>query len=171
MIDNIPPIIFQWDGEAFWPRHPKIADKHYVVGEIYALIPHNQRSSKSHNHYFACVTEAWKNLPEEYAERFPTDEHLRKWALIKAGFYDRTDFVASSKAEAVRIAAMLRPIDDTAVVIVKDCVVARMTAKSQRYRAMGKADFQASKEAVLDIVAGLAQTTPAELKANAGESA
>jgi hypothetical protein len=87
---NIAPVEFQWDGEVMRPaRHylPR-CHKQYVVGEAYPMIPHEDRSTNSHNHFFAAVHEAWKNLPEKMTARFPTSEHLRKWALIKAGYAD-----------------------------------------------------------------------------------
>ena len=63
--------------------------------------------------------------------------------------------VASSKAEAVRLAAFIRPIDEFSIVTVQGAVVTRFTAKSQNMRAMGKAEFEASKRAVLDKIADM----------------
>ncbi len=80
-------------------------------------------------------------------------------------------FVASSKAEAARIAAFLRPVEDTAVVRVKDAVVIRWTAKSQSMRAMGKDDFQRSKDAVLAVIDELIGTAPGTLSREAGRAA
>lgn len=152
------PVQFQWNGEAMVPANrfwAGVCDKQFVVGERYSLAEHHERSGNSHRHYFAAVHEAWKNLAEDEAERFPTSEHLRKTALIKTGYRNERSLVASSNAEALRVAAFLRPIDEYAIVVVKECVVIEYTAKSQSYRAMGKADFRASKDAVLDYVAGL----------------
>lgn len=168
---SAPPLAFWWNGEAMLPRQPRLADKHFVVGERYTLVEHNERSSASHAHYFAALTEAWSNLPEDQAERFPTSEHLRAFALIKTGFADSRQFVASSKAEALRLAAFMKPSDDYALVTVKDAVVTVWTAKSQSYRAMGKADFNASKQAVLDYVASLVGVKPGDLAENAARAA
>ena len=66
-----------------------------------------------------------------------------------------SEFVASSKAEATRLAAFLRPIDDYAVVSVDHCVVTVWTAQSQSMKAMGKEAFQESKTKVLDYVGSL----------------
>ena len=126
---------------------------------------------RSHRFYFASVNEAWKNLPEDMAERYPTSDHLRKWALIKAGYRDERSIVASSKAEALRIAAFIRPMDEYAVVVVREAVVRVYTAKSQSTRAMGKAEFGASKEKVLDILSAMIGTSRDALVANAGQSA
>lgn len=169
------PILARYEGEgqfsppnAAWARR---ADKEYVIGEIYRMAPIEDRSMRSHNHYFACVTEAWKNLPEQLAERFATPDHLRKWALIRAGYRNERSFACASKAEAVRLAAFLKPMDDYAIITVRDKVVIQYTAESQSYRVMGKQRFQESKDKVLDILAGLVKVESATLKANAGQAA
>ena len=167
----IYPVAFRWDGEAMLPLHPRIADKQYVVGEIYRLEPREERSAASHAHYFASITEAHSNLPDDSAERFPTPDALRKFALIRAGFRDERSIVASSKAEALRLAAFIKPMDEFAVVTVKDAVVIVYTAKSQSMKAMGKADFEASKKAVLDIVAQMIGSNADTLQRNAGRAA
>lgn len=151
------PIIYEWDGDAMipLPRFKKIADETFVVHELYRMEVREERSLASHSHFFAALTEAWQNLPEIEADRFPTVEHLRKWCLIKAGFADQRQHVASSKAEAVRLAAFIRPLDEYAIIVPSESVVTVYTAKSQSMKAMGKKDFQASKDAVLSIAWGL----------------
>src|SRR5690349_16725152 len=100
------PMAYQWTGEAMepLPRFRRIADRVFVIGEEYALVEHKERSAASHAHYFAAVNEAWKNLSEEAAERFPTADHLRKYALIKAGYRDERTVACASRAEALRVA-------------------------------------------------------------------
>lgn len=148
------PVLAQWDGDAFVPlaRHRLLCDKQFVVGDVYPLVPVEERSRATHNHFFACLHDAWLNLPEDVAERFPTEEHLRKYALIKAGYYDETTLVCASKDEALRVAAFVRGADDFAIVTTNGKVVTRFTAKSQSMRAMGKKAFAESKQKVLDIV-------------------
>ena len=157
-MSETPPVRMTWDGEAFVPEtqyQAKLCDRYFVVGERYQLVEHHDRSSRSHRHFFACVNEAWQNLPEDLAERFPTSEHLRKYALIRAGYRDERSIVAASKAEAQRMASFVKPMDEYAVVTVSEAVVTVYTAKSQSTRAMGKKTFQESKEAVLDVLAAL----------------
>lgn len=170
---NAPPLTFQWTGEAFQPvgRFAKECDRYFVVGERYQLIEHADRSQASHGHYFAALSEAWSNLPEREAERHVTPEHLRKYALVKCGYADRQDFVANSKAEAMRLAAALRSVDDYAVITVSGNAVSRWTAQSQSMRAMGKKAFQDSKQAVLDYVASLVGVSSDELSSNAQKAA
>lgn len=163
---NAPPIPCEWDGEVFRPiRHmQRICDRHFVVGEEYRLVEHHDRSDATHRHQFAEIHEAWKTLPEHLADLYPTSEHLRKRALIEAKFYDEEILDVGSKAGALRVAAFARQHDDFALVIVRGPIVVIRTAKSQSRRAMDKAEFQASKQAVLDIVSGLIGVDdPAEL--------
>lgn len=160
----IPPLAYQWDGEALIPRVPRLADKHMVVGETYMMVPHEDRSDATHKHEFVWLREAWMNLPEDVAVNYPTPEHLRKRALIEAGYCDETIVDAGTKAAALRTAAFVRAIDDFAMVFVKDQFVIRRTAKSQSRRAMKKAEFQASKTAIMEIISNMIGVTPAELQ-------
>lgn len=162
---------FNWDGEAMRPRLPLLADRHYTVGESYRLVPHEDRSVRSHNHFFAELYDAFNNLPHELAERFPSAEHLRKYALIKGGYHDSRSIIAGSKAEAQRLAAFIRPLDDFAVVTVEDRCVTVYTAKSQNTASMGKKAFQESKGAVLNIVSAMIGVTRDQLAKNAENAA
>lgn len=159
------PLIFTWSGEAMepLPRYHNLVNREFVVGETYRMEIIEERSAKSHNHYFACIAEAWKNLREDAAERFSTPEALRKFALIKTGYHDSRSIVAASKAEAGRIAAFIRPCDEFAVVVVDGATVTVYTAKSQSLKAMGKDAFSASKNAVLDYCACLIGVKPRAL--------
>lgn len=167
------PVYFTWDGESMapMPRFAKLCDKQYVVGETYCLVPHEDRSANSHRHYFASLRNAWLNIPEDLTERFPTSEHLRKFALIKAGYADQRQFVCGSKAEALRLSTFLSPMDSYAVVTVQNAVVNVFTAQSQSTKAMGRKEFAESKNRVLDIVAGLIEVAPQTLSAEAGRAA
>jgi hypothetical protein len=168
---NTPPIPFRWTGEAMMPRRPQQAMKAYEVGETYVLVPHEERSGVSHRHYFATVNECWQNLPEDIAEDFPTSEHLRKWAVIKAGYADERSIVCASKAEAQRVAAFVRPMDTYAVVLVSNATIKVYTAQSQSTKAMGAKAFQDSKQKVLDILSDLIGVEPQTLQREAGQAA
>lgn len=168
------PLTMRWDGEAmipasqFWAAR---ADKQWVVGEVYQIVEHHERSQVSHNHYFAAIGEAWHNLPEDLLTDFPTTEHLRKKLLVKAGYADERSIVCASKAEALRVAAFIKPMDDYAVVTVRESVVRVYTAQSQSTKAMGKQVFQASKQAVLDALDALLGVETGETAANIGRAA
>jgi len=167
------PLNCRWTGDAFVPigRHAGEATQRCVIGQIYRLSEVSERSDATHNHYFAVVKEAWQNLPESMAERFDSPEKLRKYALIKCGYADQRQIVCASKAEAQRLAAFIRPMDEYAIVLAQEAVVTVFTAQSQSYRAMGKAEFAESKNKVLDYVAALVGVQPAELEQNAGRAA
>ena len=168
------PILMTWDGEALHPRSARwaaVCDQQLVVGQTYRVAEIKDRSTSSHSHYFAAVAEAHANLPEDQAERFQTADHLRKWCLIKTGWADQRQIVCASKAEAQRVAAFVRPMDEYAIVTATEAVVTVFTAKSQSYRAMGKKDFQKSKQDVLDLLASMIGVEPQQLSAEAGQAA
>ncbi len=173
MLDEaIKPAVFQWTGEAMQPlpRFQPLADRQYVVGEHYTLIP-SGRTRKTHNHFFACVQTGFDNLPEDLAEKIPTEEHLRKWALIRAGYRNERAFVAASDVEARALALFMRPMDDYSIVHVDGRVVTVYTAKSQKELMMNRKEFQASKKAVLEIISGLIGTDVATLSKEGREHA
>lgn len=151
------PIFFRWSGEAMepLPRFHNICNAEFTVGEVYRLQVEEERSQVSHNHYFATLHEKWLSLPETLVVQFASDEHLRKHALIMCGYRDERSFVCSSKAEALRLAAFLKPVDEYAVISVAECAVIMWTAKSQSRKAMGGKLFQKSKQDVLDFVDAL----------------
>lgn len=134
---------------SFWASR---ADKAFVVHETYKMVEHHDRSQVSHNHYFATIGQAWSNLPDRLLEEFPTAEVLRKKLLIRAGYADERSIVCASKAEAQRVAAFVKPMDEYAVVTVREAVVRVYTAQSQSVKAMGAKPFQQSKQAVLDAL-------------------
>lgn len=162
--------IYTWAGDSFapLPRFTKACDKEFVVGERYQLEAIEERSAVSHRHFFASLHEAWLNLNENDAERFQTSEHLRKWALIKAGFADERSITCASKAEAQRVAAFIRPLDGFAIVDVREATIKVYTAQSQSLKAMGETEFQRSKQAVLDIVAAMIGVDPKTLQSQQG---
>ncbi len=76
-----------------------------------------------------------KHLPEAVAERFPTPDSLRRFALIRTGHRDERSIACASKAEALRVAAFVQPMDDCAVVTVTGALVTVYTPRSQSMRA------------------------------------
>jgi hypothetical protein len=161
-----PPIPCAYYQGVFRPlgRFADTAAHHYGEGEIVNLVAHEDRSEVSHRHEFAWLREAWANLPEGLADAYPSAEHLRKRALIATGWCTTQDYVCSSKAEAARWAANLRrETDEHALVIVSEAVVRVHRAKSQARGKMNKADFQASKTAILEWVAALIGVAPEQL--------
>lgn len=155
MTDAAPPEPFEWDGEVMRPLRPKRADAFYTVGERYIMAPVSHRSDATHKHEFAWLRDAWMSLPEGLADLYPTTEHLRKRALIDAGYYDESITDCGTNAAALRVAGAFRAIDDFSLVIVRGPLVVRRTAKSQSRRAMKKDEFQASKTAIMEVIASM----------------
>lgn len=157
------PLMYEWDGEVmrpagrYWARQ---ADEQFVVGERYRLLEENERSSASHAHEFAFLTEAWNSLPDELLPQYPNKEVLRKHGLIAKGFCTTVQHVCKSEAEAQRLAAILKPYDAYAVVVARGTVVTVYTAVSQSRRAMGAAQFQQSKQALMEFVGDLLGVDP-----------
>lgn len=165
------PVFFQWDGEAMIPRNPKRADAEYAVGEIYPLVPLEDRSQASHAHEFAWLKEAWLQLPESLTDLYPTPEHLRKRALIEAGFYDETIIDAGTNAAALRVASAIRAREEFSLVIVRGPAVVIRTAKSQSRRAMQKNEFQASKTAIMEVIGAMIGAPIDQISRHAGRAA
>lgn len=167
-------LMMQWTGDSFVPRSAywqTEADKQYVVGQVYKIEAVEERSIRSHNRYFACIAEAWKNMPDDLLPLFPTAEHLRKHALIKAGYCDKRSIVCGSTSEARKVMAFIQPIDSYAIVTVAGTVVSIYTAQSQAMRAMGKKTFNESAERVLDEAAKLIGVSVEDLRHTAGKAA
>lgn len=153
------------------PRFQKLFDDMYAVGEEYPLMPLEQRSLASHNHYFAALTEAFDNLAEEYAQEFDSVEHLRHWCLCMEGFCTQTRYPLNTAEDARTLRKVLKHQDNSTIVKVVGTDVIVYTPESQSMAAMKKEKFEASKAAVLARAAAMARTTSAELKKNAGRSA
>jgi hypothetical protein len=143
------------------PYHMKRLD--YGQGEIINVEEVQERSQKSHAHYFALITEAWRTLPETLADEFPSAEHLRKRALIDAGYCTETRMAFRTNAEAVAAAAFVGTLDGYAHCSVVDRVVIVRRAESQSMKAMKKERFQRSKDDVLSVIAQLLHTDPASI--------
>lgn len=167
---SAPPIRFVWTDDGTFrplPRFAKLADKHFAVGEEMWLVEHHDRSANSQSHYFAALKQAWRNLPEEEAERFPSSEHLRKWCLIRAGYSNSQTVVCESNVEAMRFIALAKTLDEFCVVTIREKVATVFTAKSQQRRKMDGKEFQDSKSKVLEECARLIGVDAATLSANA----
>ena len=142
----------------------------YAVGNTYLLAETRLRSRRSHDHYFAALHDAWLNLPEAVSGSFPTEEHLRKYALIKTGFYKLQIDVMDTERDAMRLAVACRR-HDFVIVTVTGSAVYRYSPMSQSKEAMGHDEFQRSKQAVLDYLAELIKVDPDTLRAEAGQAA
>ena len=155
------------------PAFLPLCNRQYVVGERYRLSEAEDRSHASHAHYFACINEVWKNLPDHLAVLHPDAEHLRKWALCRTEYHIDRKVACSSEQEARRIAAFLRPTDyrEYVEISVSGNMVIERKPKSQSMKAMGKIAFQDSKDAVLNVLSELIGISLDDLSRNAGRAA
>lgn len=162
---TVAPVPMRWDGEAMapLPNFARIADQRFVVGEVYAMAPVEDRSAASHRQYFAAVNEAFHSLPERLTMEFASADALRKRALIMTGHRNASVTVCMFKTEAKRVAALMQQDDEFAVVVVDGKTVTRLTAKSQSMPAMKKEEFQKSKDDVLGYLADLIGVAPEDL--------
>lgn len=133
------------------------------TGNLAILVLDEARTDKDHAHYFACIKVAFDNLPEDIAGDFKSAEHLRKWALVKAGYCTTANAVCKSRAEAQRLAACTKLIDEYIVATIDKRVVTIYRPLSQAYDQMTKKDFKQSKNAVLDVLSKLIGTDVDEL--------
>jgi hypothetical protein len=68
-----------------------------------------------------------------------------------------------SKAAAIRLGAFVKPMDPYALVAVSGACVKVYTARSQAPKAMGRKVFQESKDAVLEVLAGMIEVSKEQL--------
>ena len=168
-------VIFKWNLERRvmipLPRFHNVCGRQFEDGKDYPMDVHQERSRASHNQYFAAVNEMFINLPEKTAKQFPTSEYLRKWALVRTGWYVEKNFACKTEGHARNLASFIRKVDDYAVIAIKGDVVRVFEAKSQSIPAMGKEDFEKSKHDVLDLVSSMVGVTATQAKRQAGRSA
>lgn len=166
MTGKIKPVVYEWSGNEMVPlqRFKRQCDAQYLVGEHYVLTVVEARSRASHNFYFATLHDAWENLPEEIAPRYPSPEHLRAQALVQTGWATERNFPCTSHEHATQLASYIRTTSTYAVIRVHGDVVQIFEPMSQSAKAMGKDQFEKSKRDVLEWVAGLIDTKVSTLK-------
>lgn len=167
MSGKVRPAMFRWqEAEVRLPgikpvtlkvmiphkRFRKLCESQFAAGEDYPLAPVENRSMASHNHFFASIQEAFDNLPEAWAQEFPSAEHMRKWVLIEVGFFHLEEHDFDTEKDAKTFASAVRRRDEYARIKRVGSSVLIKTAKSQDHRSMKKEEFQASKVAVLEYL-------------------
>lgn len=152
--------------------HQRFADlckRQYELDGDYALARIENRSRASHNHYFAALNDAFDNLPEVWAKKFPTSEHMRKWVLVTEGYRHEEVHDFDTEKDAKQFALAIRRRDEFSVIKRAGAQVMIWSAKSQDHRSMGKQEFEDSKKAVLDYVAGVIGVSLERLEQQASE--
>ena len=155
---------FRWTGTGFEPLRPKLADKEFIVGAVYAVEAQPLQSEKARRFFHAQLAEIWHSLPEEIAERWPTVEAFRKAGLIACGYCFKTEAVCATNQQAQALAVSYARLDDYVVVEIRDRVISIWTAKSQRKTAMtDPQERKAANKAVLEWAAAQVGVAPAAL--------
>lgn len=179
MTEKIRPVAFMWteldvvrDGGEIVrvramvpePRFNALCARQYQLDDGYVLIPFEHRSTRSHNHLFAAIGNAWDSLPEAWTSRFPTSEHLRKWLLVQVGHADHSEYAFDTAKDAMLFARGLRRFDQYAVIKVSGGVVDVWVARSLSRQAVPtKEEFQKIKDGVLDGIEIISGNTRPEI--------
>lgn len=148
-----PPIQMTYSDEGVFlsdRRQRAVCDEHFGQGEVVTMARVEERSRKSHDHYFVTLGELFDTLPEHLNARWPTFDSFRKSGLIETGHCDTDTTVCATKAEAERLTvALKRHLPPECLTVLRGVVVTVYTPLSQSLKAMGKDRFQASKDDVL----------------------
>lgn len=153
------------------PKYHNLAARQFTEGEEYTLAQIEERSMASHSQYFAALNDYYENLPETVSARWPSREHFRKWCLVECGFFDEKEFDMASERHAKALGAFIRTEDEYARIVVRGTKVIVRRPKSQSLSAMGKEEFQASKQAVLELAAEFVGVAPSKMMKEAGRHA
>jgi hypothetical protein len=172
---DLQPAVFKWlSGPAVMMPSPAslpLCLRQFVGGEEYRLSAEEERSVASHRQFMAVVNEAFDQLPERYAGRFKSADHLRYWCLISCGFASEKTVLLDTEQDAQRVADYIAQEHQNTHVQVRGNVVTIWTAKSQKYESMNKKEFEATHHAVFDLLSDMIGTSVTELKKNAGRAA
>ena len=174
--DSGTPIPLTYKGEGtfvaptlYWRA---VVDGKFSQGHRYVFMQQQERSWKSHRHYFANINEAWSNMPEKYANRYASPDQLRKEALVACGYYDQREFVCTSNKEALKLAKWLRSDKEMfAIIAVHGDTVVERRPKSQSVKTMGKEEFQQSKDDVMAYCWNLVGVDPQVAAGEVGSNA
>jgi hypothetical protein len=171
------PLRFQWDERngVWYPLDVRACRQRYMDKQFVTFTEFEPRSRDSHSHYFASVNDMWNNLPDDLRQDFKTAEQLRKHALIMTNWHHSRVIVCSSKSVAREMAVAMRgALGEYRVISVHGKTVVELIARSQKMTgagAMGKRDFQKSKDDVMAWIANLLDVDVEVAKREAGRSA
>lgn len=147
-----------------YPESAQWVFEHIPLGNTFELETIEDRSNEHHRWLFAVVKKVFENLPEVHAEQFKNPEHLRKRALIEAGWCRHIKMHADDAPEIMRLCIWLDPY---MLISAGLHGVNIYQAKSMRMKRNGgeltKEKFKEVVERMLHYMAGLIGLDPAEL--------
>lgn len=167
------PVTYRWEDGKMVPldRHATLCRRQFVDGTEYTLEPVTARNMNAHRGYFAEIKSIWLNLPDAVRkrpnengvltneEKWPTEDHFRKWALVQTGYCKKRYYVCDSRKRALDLAAIIREIDEFAVMRIEGSILEIYEPKSQSMepppRGMSPEEFMKSKKDVLDLCTSL----------------
>lgn len=138
----------------------ELLDRQLVVGEAYRIDIYHERSEKFHAKYFAVIADAWEHLPEAWAALLPSPEHLRKYALIKAGWCEVVTFPMKSKEDAIRAINTAKFFDAYCLATASANVLTVYKARSQRKSYQSAVEFKEIAGKVFHIIGEMIGVDP-----------
>lgn len=144
-------------------RFKALCERQFVLDETYAWGPVDNVDNGSRGAFFASVRETWNSLAED-DERFPSHEHLRKRALVAAGWCLHSQTVMDTPKDARQLAIQSRKLDEYAVIQVKANVVDVYIAKSIAHGQITAEEWRVVKPRALDWVAAQINVKRTELE-------
>jgi hypothetical protein len=137
------------------------------------VIGGNSRSIQDHRRFFGLIRAAFHQWSESHAFQPTSEEQLRAWALIQAGWTDvATVEIPASYSESETARAAFRAAIDGAVraldgpsgyheLRIGDASLSIVTPRSLRFDVVGQREFGRVREAVEGVIEG-ALGVPAE---------
>jgi hypothetical protein len=162
-------VVSVWDGEHFVPlkRFAKLCDAQFIIGERYIVEVGWQQSAAKRAAFHATLADIFASLPDDIASKYLSVEHFRKTLTIKAGFATQQDEICASRAEALRLAAIVRGREPYSVVEVSGNIVRIWTALSTAGHAMDGKKFSECVDAVFGLASDMVGVDAKTLKKHA----
>lgn len=140
-----------------------LLDKTLVIGECYRFDIYHDRSESFHRKYFAAIADSWEHLREPWNVMLPSPEHLRKYALCKAGWCDVATIVSKSKEEVVNTINSVKLLDTYCLAIPSGNVLTIYKARSQARSYQDARDFYETAVKVFHVIGEMIGVDPLSL--------
>lgn len=112
--------------------------------------------------FFATLRDVHANLRDEFRDRWPNAEIMRKHVLIAIGYCDAMTVAVGSKSAAPAVANAFRVKDQYCIASVRGDVVTIFTARSMARRALPKKEFRDVVEKVFAYIAAQTGIDPSQ---------
>lgn len=169
------PALFTYEGDGTFTAAPRFRDKldaEFVCGATYVMEAVEERQAARDKAYHAEMRDAWANLPEHLAERFPNPTDFRRYCLAQCGFAHVSRMAMKTTKDALAALSVMAglgimaSLDGAVLVIVKP-----MSQKISGPDKMEKEERLRSYRMTLDYAASLIGTMSEDLQRNAREAA